>query len=82
MEGTKMNNMENELNKWIKDLGLVIATTKFINGDKQLYVYKSIENKSFLFMVKEGDTWSTLSYIPEEVINNMVGTIIIGDKVY
>ena len=33
-------------------------------------------------MVKEGDTWSTLSYIPEEVINNMVGTIIIGDKVY
>ena len=65
-----------------EDLGLVIATTKFINGDKQLYVYKSIENKSFLFMVKEGDTWSTLSYIPEEVINNMVGTIIIGDKVY
>ena len=76
--------MENELNKWVRceegltysrytlkgheDLGLVIATTKFINGDKQLYVYKSIENKSFLFMVKEGDTWSTLSYIPEEVI--------------
>ena len=98
MEGTKMNNMENELNKWVRceegltysrytlkgheDLGLVIATTKFINGDKQLYVYKSIEDKSFLFMVKEGDTWSTLSYIPEEVINNMVGTIIIGDKVY
>lgn len=91
-------NYGNELNKWVRceegltysrytlkgheDLGLVIATTKFINGDKQLYVYKSIENKSFLFMVKEGDTWSTLSYIPEEVINNMVGTIIIGDKVY
>ena len=33
-------------------------------------------------MVNEGDTRSTLSYIPEEVINNMVGTIIIGDKVY
>lgn len=48
--------MENELNKWVRceegltysrytlkgheDLGLVIATTKFINGDKQLYVYK------------------------------------------
>ena len=90
--------MENELNKWIRceegltysrhtlkgheDLGLVIATTKFINGNKQLYIYKSIENKSFLFMVKEGDTWNTLSYIPEEVINNMIGTIIIGDKVY
>ncbi len=47
MEGTKMNNMENELNKWVRceegltysrytlkgheDLGLVIATTKFIS---------------------------------------------------
>ena len=90
--------MENEPNKWVRckegltysqhtlkgheDLGLVIATTKFINGDKQLYVYKSIKNKSFLFKVKEGDTRSTLSYIPEEVINNMIGTIVIGDKIY
>lgn len=89
--------MENESNKWVRckegltysqytlkgheDLGLVIATTKFINGDKQLYVYKSIENNSFLFKVKESDTWNILSYIPE-VINNMVGTMIIGDKIY
>ena len=86
------------MNKWIKcdkspfngertlkgyeDLGNVIATTKFESGDKQLYVYKSVRDKSFIFMVKDKNDWINLSCIPEEVIENMVGTIVFGDKIY
>lgn len=86
------------MNKWIKleecpflgrvilkdyeDLGTVVATTKFEKDDKLLYVYKVLKDNSFIFQLRDGDRYEYLSCIPEEVITNMVGTIICGDQTY
>lgn len=63
-------------------LGNVIATTIFEREGKLLYVYKIVKDKSFIFLVQNGNRLEHLPCIPEEVIDNMVGVLVIGDKTY
>lgn len=65
-----------------EDLGNVIVTTKFVKENKELYVYKSIKDQSFLFLVKDRNEWKPLTYIPEEVIDSMIGRIIFDGKTF
>lgn len=89
---------EINMNKWIKSastphfgevtlngyehLGNVIATTIFEKEDELLYVYKIVKDKSFIFLLKNKNRLEHLHCIPEEVIDNMVGVLVIVDKTY
>lgn len=68
--------------KGFEDLGNVVATTVFKSGDRVLYVFKTVQDKSYLFMERSEDEWKHLFRVPEEVVENMIGKISFGDKTY